>query len=412
MNILHTADWHIGLEINGFSLKSDFDAFINWLTEVCIPEQEIDVLIVSGDIFDKANPSAQARRQYYEALVRLKNTRLKKVILTGGNHDAPHTLDAPAELLRALDIHIVGGVPEDISDLLIPLYEDQKTELIIAAVPFLREGDIRLALAGESTANRAEAVQQALANFFQRIGECTREWKEQGIPVLLMGHLFATGVQVSDSERQIQVGNLGGIDASIFPESFFDYVALGHIHRPQWVGQNPRIRYSGSPLPLSFSERGQQKIVIVIRAVERVLREIKEVPIPVFRQWIRVKGTWEAVKKKTEAIRTEAVFSALLELRIEEEKNDPAILREINAWLEEMRRERKDICIVQHRYHVSISEKREHMDYTEGKALSELHPKEVFESLLLREQVAEEKLPALRQVFTELLESLHQSESL
>src|SRR5690606_8866980 len=147
MKILHTADWHIGKKLHKHELAEDFDLFMDWLCEQ-ISILKVDVLLVSGDIFDLANPSSEARRQYYRSLKRLRKLDCR-LILTGGNHDSPTMLDAPRELLQELEMEVVGGLPENLEECIIPIMgKAARPEVIIAALPFLRDPDLRTASEG------------------------------------------------------------------------------------------------------------------------------------------------------------------------------------------------------------------------------------------------------------------------
>jgi DNA repair protein SbcD/Mre11 len=408
MNILHTADWHIGAELNTVSLDPDFIQFRNWLVHDCIPNHQIEILLISGDIFDKANPASSSRVLYYETLRMLLSSGLKQVILTGGNHDSPLTLNAPADLLKLLSIKVTGGVPENLQELLF-VYPQDSPQIAILSVPFLRDGDIRQALAGESSASREESVQQGIQQFFHQAGELALPLKLSGIPVIAMGHLFATGAQTSDSERSIQVGNLGGVDESAFPAEYFDFVALGHIHRPQWVGKSGRIRYSGSPIALSYSEREQQKMVIKLRIVNaQIIPE--EISVPQFRKLIRIQGSYAEVQQKLSKITHAHELPALIEVRVEEANYDPAILREMAAWIEIETQNRSDIRITRHQFQVVTDSMANNTSHPEMKRLEEWKPLEVFETLLSDKNVGEEVKAGLRQTFLELLETVQEAE--
>lgn len=406
MNILHTADWHIGAELNGVSLEPDFILFRDWLVNTCIPEAQAEVLIVSGDIFDKANPSASSRVLYFDTLRLLLGTSLKQVIITGGNHDSALTLNAPADLLRLLKISITGGVPEN-RDLMFHKIPEDKPEVLIISVPYLRDSEIRRAQAGESTASREESVRLGIQQFFHEIGTQAISYKQKGIPIIVMGHLFATGALSSDSERSIQVGNLGGVDATAFPEEYFDFVALGHIHRPQRVGNTDRIRYSGSPVALSYSERDQQKIVILIKTNAGKI-STEDIPIPEFRKLIRVQGSYSETQQKLAALTHSSPLPALIEVRVEEPHYDPALLRDMSAWLEVIGQERKDILITRHQFQVISPNVSLENKNSETKRLEEFRPEEVFEALLSHRQVAEEAREGLRSIFMELLQEVQE----
>ncbi|HSJ11260.1 MAG TPA: exonuclease subunit SbcD, partial [Gillisia sp.] len=149
MKILHTADWHIGKKLHKHDLAPDFDLFINWLCHT-IESHEVEVLLVSGDIFDLANPSSEARKQYYRALMQLKKLNCR-LILTGGNHDSPAMLDAPRDILRELDMHVIGGLPANLEEVILPITgKSGEVEVVIAALPFLRDSDLRTAGEGNT----------------------------------------------------------------------------------------------------------------------------------------------------------------------------------------------------------------------------------------------------------------------
>lgn len=409
MNILHTADWHIGAELNGVSLEPDFILFRDWLIQTCIPETQADVLLVSGDIFDKANPSSASRVLYFDTLRKLLSTRLQQVIITGGNHDSAQTLNAPADLLRMLKISVVGGVPED-SDRMFHAIPEKNPEVLILSVPYLRDGDVRLAQAGESTATKEASVRLGIQQFFHQLGQRALPYKKSGIPVIAMGHLFATGALTSDSERSIQVGNLGGVDASAFPEEFFDYVALGHIHRPQSVGNSGRIRYSGSPVALSYSEREQQKIVILLK-IEGGKTGIEEVLVPEFRKLIRVQGGFTEAQEKLSALSHTNPLPALVEVRVEEREYDPASLRDFSSWIETTGQERKDIQITRQQFQVVADNAAPAEKELTLKKLEDLKPEDVFDALLSTRNFADNAREDLMIVFRELLQEVQEEES-
>ncbi|HSP13096.1 MAG TPA: exonuclease subunit SbcD, partial [Salegentibacter sp.] len=211
MKILHTADWHIGKKLHKHELSEDFELFIAWLCGF-IKNESVDVLLISGDVFDLANPSSEARKQYYRALMRLRKLDCK-LIITGGNHDSPAMLDAPQEILRELEMHVVGGLPENLEDLIIPVKtKNAETELVIAAVPYLRDADLRSAVEGQTYEDRLEAIRMGIQQCFSQASElCERKYP--GIPAIAMGHLFAAGAETSESEREIQIGNLAAFNA-------------------------------------------------------------------------------------------------------------------------------------------------------------------------------------------------------
>ncbi len=288
MKILHTADWHLGHRLHEHSQVEEQNLFLTWIENYII-DKKIDVLLISGDIFDTGTPSNQSLKMYYSFLVKLIATTCKSIIITGGNHDSAGTLNAPKELFDALSIKVVGKATENIEEEVFEI-EANGEKVIIAAVPYLRDGDIRRAVAGESYEDLSDKYKAALINHYESAAEQCKLINTSKAPVIAMGHLFATGGSVSDSEQNIYVGSLGHIGAADFP-SYFDYIALGHLHRPQIIAKNDRIRYSGSPHILSFSEISYDKNVVVLTLEDNKISKIENGIIPRFREFYRLTGT-------------------------------------------------------------------------------------------------------------------------
>ncbi|MDP5230996.1 MAG: exonuclease subunit SbcD [Cellulophaga sp.] len=290
MKILHTADWHLGHRLHEYSQLEEQILFLSWI-ENCIIEEKVEVLLISGDVFDTGAPSNQSLELYYNFLVKLTNTPCKSIIITGGNHDSPGTLNAPKHILNALSIKVVGKATEHIEDEVFEIDIDGQ-KLIIAAVPYLRDGDIRRAVAGESFDELSDKYKKALINHYTAAAEYCAQINASKAPVIAMGHLFAVGGSVSDSEQNIYVGSLGHIGAEDFP-TYFDYIALGHLHRPQIIGKNPKVRYSGSPNILSFSEINYDKKVLILTINDNIISDVTELVVPRFRTFYTLKGTVE-----------------------------------------------------------------------------------------------------------------------
>lgn len=294
MRILHTADWHLGKKFDTLDRSQEFDLFLEWLI-TAIQLHQVDTLLLAGDVFDTGSPSNQAQKQYFDFIKRLTKTCCQQMVVIGGNHDAVSTLHAPKSLLEICNVQVVGGVPEHQQEQLIPLLDEAgKIVAVIAAVPFLRDKDIRLSVAGENNAERMQRISEGIANHYQSLVPLLEAHIANGIPIIATGHLFAAGGLVSDSEKEIHVGSLGQFNAHLFPKEY-QYIALGHLHKPQTVAGLTHIRYSGSPIPLSFSEAGDQKVAVLIDIFNQQPLQITEIPIPVFRPLFRVKGTLEEV---------------------------------------------------------------------------------------------------------------------
>ncbi len=302
MRMLHTADWHLGKRLGPYERTEEQGIFLQWLLEI-IQLQAIDVLVIAGDVFDTGNPSNAALKQYYDFLWQVKNTCCHDIIVIGGNHDSVTTLNAPRDLLRFFKVHVIGGVPDNIEEQMIPIKdESEKVQLVICAIPFLRDKDIHLSISGESTQEREQRIRQGIIAYYQRMVPYIQPYKEKGIPVVATGHLFAAGSQPStDSEKDIHVGNLGQVAGNQFPAEF-DYIALGHLHRPQVVNKMQHIRYSGSPMPLSFSENEDKKVVLVTNFADGQLAGVEEIPVPATRRLLLIKGDWGKIRSKLLAI--------------------------------------------------------------------------------------------------------------
>lgn len=317
MRVLHTADWHLGRKLEQFDRTEEHQAFLDWLIRTLTAEK-IDILIVAGDIFDSVAPSNTALEQYYKFLSRVKDTCCRDVIIIGGNHDSISTLNAPKELLRYFNVHIVGGVPDPIEDQIISLYDQNKGLcLVVCAVPFLRDRDIRLSISGETSEERETRIKKGIVDHYQNLVEHINIHKSNNVPVIATGHLFAAGASTSESVKDIHVGNLGQIGGNQFPVEF-NYIALGHLHRPQLVNKMNHVRYSGSPIPLSFSESDHGKVVIIIDFMKEGTVLTSEVEIPCCRRLIRLSGTLDSIRGQILLLEDEgAPYPPWIELKIE-----------------------------------------------------------------------------------------------
>ena len=299
MRVLHTADWHLGQHfLTGQERTTEQQAFLDWLL-LTVQAQGIDALVIAGDIFDTQSPSHTAQELYYTFLVKMQATGCRDIVVVGGNHDSPTMLNASRQLLRQLRIHVVGGVPAAPAEQVLHLAgPDGRPGLVVCAVPFLRDRDIRLAVAGESPDDRQIRIRQSIAGHYAALADMdvVRRLREQDVPVLATGHLYAAGGEAREgAERDVHIGGLGLVGAEHFPTAF-DYVALGHLHRPQVVGGRAHIRYSGSPVPLSFTEADDKQQVLLLEFKGAGAPTITPVPVPVARRLQRFHGTLDEVE--------------------------------------------------------------------------------------------------------------------
>ncbi|WP_424108350.1 exonuclease SbcCD subunit D C-terminal domain-containing protein [Psychrobacter halodurans] len=285
LTILHTSDWHLGRRLYGRMRYDEFAAFLSWL-ETTISEQHVDVLIVAGDIFDTMTPSNRAQALYYEFLGRVSRSCCQHIVIVAGNHDSPTFLDAPSHVLKFLNVHVIGTACEDLNDEVLVLDDtDGAPHCIIAAVPYLRDRDVRSSSAGESADSKDANVIKGIRTHYDDVASIAKAKQAQlikshqrHIPIIATGHLFAAGGTTTEDDgvRELYVGSLGKISADMFDKGF-DYVALGHLHVPQRVGGRETIRYSGSPIAMGFGEARQQKQVLLIQfgAVENEFNDKK-----------------------------------------------------------------------------------------------------------------------------------------
>ncbi len=404
MKILHTADWHIGKKLHKHDLAEDFDLFITWLCNT-LQENQVDVLLVSGDIFDLANPSSEARKQYYRALMQLKKLNCK-IILTGGNHDSPAMLDAPREILRELEMYVVGGLPENIEDIIIPLYgKSEEPEVIIAALPYLRDPDLRSAGDGNTYEDRLEATRKGIQKIFGKAAEiCAKRFPN--IPAIAMGHLFAAGAETSESERDIQIGNQAAFNALQFGE-YFNYIALGHIHKPQRVNAAVPTFYSGSPIPLSFSERRDEKRVLLISTEEDFSPE--SITVPSFRKLLKITGTLEELQQKLNNLENVSKLDSLIEVVLTEEQYDVDKIYSFDELVTNFNT--PGFEIVKHRTNFREQTRGASELYQNSTQLEDLTPREVFLELIKKQEYEPETHRELLCAFDELLEEVQQNEN-
>lgn len=296
MKVLHTSDWHLGQNFMGKSREDEHRAFLNWLNDKII-EESVDVLIVAGDIFDTGTPPNYALELYYNFLKDLIKTDCKYTIITAGNHDSVSTLKAPQQLLSMLNIYIIASGEEDE---IIEIYNKDTLEGVICAVPFLRDRVVRRVCKEETSKDKELSLFNGIKEHYDNVYERAKDIiKERDIPIIATGHLTTLGAKSSDSERDIYIGGTVDIDSSFFSKNF-DYVALGHLHNNQKVGGNT-IRYSGSPIPLSFSEANTVKKINIVSFKENIVF-VKEVDIPKSRNLVIIKGNLELILKELESI--------------------------------------------------------------------------------------------------------------
>lgn len=255
MRLLHTSDWHLGASHDGLSLLPEQERFLAWLATLLV-EESVDALLVSGDIFDQAHPSAEAQRAWYRFLASVQGgARPCTVVVTAGNHDSPSRLAAPSALLDALDVRVVGSFPPDgdIEPLLHPLRTPEgSVAAVVAAVPYVHEYRLGVRAVDHADGGLREAMIGAFGGLYRTLAARARERFGEAVPLVAMGHLTVGGpgeVDPDDAPQTIhQIGTIDALPPSIFgPE--WAYVALGHLHGAWPVGSR-RCWYSGTPVAI------------------------------------------------------------------------------------------------------------------------------------------------------------------
>ena len=341
MRVLHTADWHLGQHfLTGQERITEQQLFLDWLLQT-VQMESVDTLVIAGDIFDNQTPSYAAQELYYTFLVKMQATGCRDIVIVGGNHDSPTMLNASRQLLRQLRIHVVGGVPTDPAEQIVALAGNAgQPGLVVCAVPFLRDRDIRLAVAGETPDERQFRIRDSIAGHYLKLSEhdALRSLRERDIPVLATGHLYAAGGEAREgAERDVHIGGLGLVGAEHFPVAF-DYVALGHLHRPQVVGGRAHIRYSGSPVPLSFTEADDRQQVLLLDFEGVGAPSITPLPVPVARRLQRFHGELDEVEDAIMAYDNGAFrLVAWADVVVRSDEPPAEVQRRVQAALKERR---------------------------------------------------------------------------
>lgn len=281
MRFIHTSDWHLGQTLHQFDRSFEHQAFLEWLSDTLVSEQA-DALLISGDIFDTANPSAAAQKQFYRFLQQSK-ARLPQlqIVIIAGNHDSPGRLEAPAPLLDEMNIRVTGFVPRladgniNIASLLVPLKSAHgDIAAWCMAIPFLRPGDV------PRVENANDLYMEGIALLYRQVLQHAIDIREPQQAIIALGHCHMVGGEISEeSERRIVIGGTEALSANIF-DSNVAYAALGHLHLAQKVGKQEHLRYCGSPLPLSFAEVDYRHQVVRVDLQENQVSAITSLYVP------------------------------------------------------------------------------------------------------------------------------------
>ena len=405
MKILHTSDWHLGQSFFTKSRKEEHQGFIDWLLQQ-VAEQQIDAVIIAGDIFDTGTPPSYAREMYNQFVVDMQKLNCVLVVL-GGNHDSVSTLNESKQILACLNTFVVAstGISIDEQVFTIPDKLGQPAA-ILCAVPFIRARDVLQSTAGETGLQKRQALGDAIKQHYQtlyQIALAKRQDTGLDLPIVATGHLTALGVSQSESVRDIYIGTLDGFAADGFPPA--DYIALGHIHKPQIVAKSEHIRYCGSPIPLSFDELGTQKQVMLVEFTGSKRSTLQAIDIPIFQPMLVIKGDLEKIEKALQQFNVDAELGTGTQpvwLCLEVDTQD--YLADLQQRIQTLT-EGLNVEVLQLRR--SRNQRRQLLSQMQSETLAELTPADVFEKRLAMESFEsddeKETLQQVRERFSQIL---------
>jgi DNA repair protein SbcD/Mre11 len=283
MRILHTADWHLGRTLEGRSRLPEQEAFIDEITAI-VKDQQVDVVLMAGDVYDTVNPPAAAEQLFYDSLARLSDQGQRPVYVIAGNHDHPDRLAAAAPLAQKLGVTLVGLPEARVHETIVKRTGEKA---VLFALPYPSESRLKELLT-EST--EEEVLRAAYSERVRHITQAQAGQFRADTVNLLMSHLYVLGGKEEESERPIQVGGAYTVHTSALTTGA-QYVALGHLHRPQNMKADTLIRYSGSPLAYSFSEAGQAKSVSIVDLAPGGVPAVEEIFLNSGRPLVRWRAT-------------------------------------------------------------------------------------------------------------------------
>ena len=409
MKILHTSDWHLGQSFFNKSRKAEHQAFLDWLLDV-IREQQVNAVIIAGDVFDTGAPPSYAREVYNRFIVAISKLHCTLVVL-GGNHDSVAMLNESRQLVACLNTRVVAGIgdrspAEQVFEL--PDAEGE-TGAIVCAIPFIRPRDVLRSRAGESGLQKQQALGEAIKQHYHELFQAALVLRgSKPVPIIATGHLTALGVSQSESVRDIYIGSLDGFAADGFPAA--DYIALGHIHRPQKVAKSEHIRYSGSPIPLSFDELATPKqVVLVAFEASSIVPDITPITVPVFQKLAVIKGDLASLKRQLQAFEhKDSDQPVWLCVEVESQEFLADLPQRIQALTDDL-----PVEVLQLRRARNTA--RQTLHQQEQETLAELTPEDVFAKRLALEHFeSEEERARLKRIqlrFREVVEDVETSAS-
>ena len=405
MRLLHTSDWHLGQHFMGKSRQEEHQKFVNWLLQQ-VEEQQVDAILIAGDIFDTGAPPSYAREIYNQLIVSLHDAGTQLVVLAG-NHDSVATLGESRQLLARLGAHVIPAMTDSLEDQLLVL-KNRKGEpaTLLCAVPFIRPRDIVQSEAGQSAEEKRLNLQQAIQEHYLKLHEYAITRQAQypyPLPIITTGHLTTVGTSASESVREIFIGSLEALPTQNFPPA--DYIALGHIHRPQKVGGKEHIRYCGSPIPLSFDELGHDKEVLLVDLDYQGVN-VTALRVPRFQPLASITGTLEelaaAIRKAAEQV--EPGQTVWLEITVKADH----YLADLQSRIQQMAADKPVEILRIRKDHTT----RLTTQAAAAATLAELTPDDVFSRRLAQEQLPDELVLEMKQRYQQIVAMVQQEQGM
>lgn len=406
MKILHIGDIHLGSRLDNNSRNEEIGKVFDFIIKT-VNERNIEAALLAGDVFDNGRPAVESQDKYYNFLLDLKQAGCKQVIVISGNHDNPDFLDAPKWLLNRMDIQVVGNVnPDHLEQEVFPLGDHENPAAIVCAVPQLTMPDVSGLVAENTCQDRSQALARGIAAHYRKVWEIADTLRQnRPIPIIGMGHLYASGSSFGSSNNNKTVGQLEGIDLQTFAGGF-DYLALGHLHKPQRVAGHDNWRYAGSVLPMEVREHQYVPQVIILDTAELSKPQGVEIPDSCFHKMVYLKGNLEELHARLQSLResqtpawVKAVYTGeevkpnwAIDLRLE--------LRDSNIQIVETEIQRREL----------LAEPDAARAYESLKTLSQMEPEEVFREYmsLHKSEYSEAQFEELHKLYRQAQDAVYE----
>lgn len=400
MRILHTSDLHLGHRLCDRDRYSEHDAFIDWLVDT-ICSNSIDLLLVCGDVFDSYTPSNKAQEQYYRLIHGVHSRAGIPVIITGGNHDSGTWLDAPSSLLDQFNVHVKGSKPDNIEELIVDIRNKEGVLTgVVCAVPYLRERDVRSFTESADEHERTQAWGAGVAALYTRLYEKAAERTAgTNVPVIATGHCFMTGASLTPDEESMYIGGLGQLSSSVIPEGL-SACFLGHIHTAQKLSTKVPVFYSGTPVPLDFSERGK-RFVYIHEFANSELCDSTKLQVPVTRRLSSISGSLASLREQIRTMIEESNVPVWFDIELPFEEDSVNAHQALIAMVENEEAEVLKVRMLR-------DDNLDNNDRLSVQSLDNLKEVQVFEAACRQAGLDEDNVKELIPFFDQLLDEVSQ----